>query len=128
MPNGGDYTGADDLFTVQFVSGGEIKYRINGVVQATTDHDWTPDNAQFFGEIITNGVTHPQMPGDSNHKVDFVKPAFFSNNDDLWHNLSPWGSNTSMQDTATYGNWQRCDTNDNPKFFKVWDTRYSTLP
>ena len=43
VPNGGNYTGADDLFTVQFVSGGYIKYRINGNEVHSSGHYWTPE-------------------------------------------------------------------------------------
>jgi len=129
VPNGGDYTGADDLFTVQYVSG-DIKYRINGVVQATTyNPDWTPDQAEFHCEVHNGDPdTDPQIGGDSNHKVDFTNPAFYSMNDDLWHSFNPYGTNNTMYNTSEHGNWQKCQTNDDPKFFKVWDLRYNSLP
>lgn len=128
VPNGGNYTGADDLFTVQYVDG-DIKYRIEGVVQhTTTSPDWTPDQAQYLCEIhYTSGQTYPQMGGDSNHKVDYDVPAYYSSS--AWHALNPdpIGSNNSKVQ-GTYGRYTPCSSSDDPKFFKVYDNRYSTLP
>jgi hypothetical protein len=127
VPNGGGYTGAEDLFTVQYVSNDtEIKYRIDGVSKHTTyQPGWTPNYADYAGEIW-EASPMPQMPGDTNHKVDFASPAFYSN--DAWHLLSPWGSNNQMLSDATYGRYAVCPQNADPQYFKIYDNRYSTLP
>lgn len=128
VPNGGNYTGADDLCTVEFVDG-SIKYRLNGAVQhTTTSPDWTPDQAQYLCEIhAATGETAPQIGGDSNHKVDYDVPAYYSS--DTWHALNPdpLGTNNTRV-VQGEGRYVPCGSSDNPRWFKVYDNRYHELP
>jgi hypothetical protein len=120
VPNGGNYDGSDDLFTVQYVAGGHIEYRINGVVEHTSGHNWTPDTCEWSGEIHEI-ITYPQMPGDPTHKVDFTSPALYSNNDDSWHVVSP--DTDHAYDDALFG-VEVLHPNATPKYFQIYDSRY----
>jgi len=112
VPNPLDY-GTEDLFTVQYVSGGHIEYRINGVTRHTSGYNWTPSQAQWYGEII---VASDQTPGDTNHKVVFEDIKEYSS--DTWYRLSPVGR---MHNSTTYGTYSNTSSD-----FRIWDTRYSS--
>jgi hypothetical protein len=125
VPNGGSYDGTEDLFSVQNVSGGKIEYRINGSVVKTTSQNWTPDNAQWCSEIYYVGSTYPQIPGDTEHMVDFTRPQLYSVNDNTWHTVSP--DSDHGVDNAEYGHHVLYPSA-SPPYFKVYDDRYSTAP
>lgn len=125
VPNGGSYTGADDLFTVQFVSGGYIKYRINGNEVHSSGHNWTPDTCEWMGEIHATSTNWPQFVGDATHKVHFTKPALFSINDDLWHGVSPDPNSGRLtpDGSSKHGRVRGFPDATDP-YFHMWDDRY----
>ncbi|HEY5473542.1 MAG TPA: hypothetical protein VIK32_10170 [Candidatus Limnocylindrales bacterium] len=123
VPNGGNYTGADDLFTVQFVSGGYIKYRINGNEVHSSGHDWTPETCEWMGEIHATSTHWPQFVGDATHKVHFTRPALFSTNDDNWHGVSPDSDRLTPDGSSKHGRVRGLPDATDP-YFHMWDDRY----
>lgn len=104
--------GASDKFTV-FTNGNNVtEFLINNSLKFSTTLNWTPNNAEWFGETHS----YPdQTPGDT---VDFVE---FSNVQHLYN--GQWYNDNAAIDkynNSPYGtgSWP------NSNYFYIWDTRY----
>lgn len=125
VPSPGSY-GTDHLYTVQFISSDNtVVVRIDGVNQAYyyNQYDgrwWTPDAAEWLGEIVDNG---DQIAGDrgTNHYCEFTNPSTYWSGS--WHLVTPTGgTDGNLVNQPWNGGQSHSQAN---YLFRTWDNRWT---